>query len=130
MLGLTFDKLLLIGVLAAFLVGPQRLPALASKLATLIKKLRALADTAQDRVREELGDDAELLDWRKLDPGRYDPRRIIREALSDGVGTTTQAPPIVVDPVSETPHDAAGSTGPTTVAASASAPPPPQEHAA
>jgi sec-independent protein translocase protein TatB len=35
---------------------------------------------AKQRLREEVGDD---VDWQQLDPRRYDPRRIVREALLD-----------------------------------------------
>ncbi len=32
-------------------------------------------------MKDELGEGFEDLDWKKLDPRQYDPRRIIREAL-------------------------------------------------
>lgn len=81
MLGLSFDKLLIIGVIAVLIVGPQRLPGYAAKLATFVKALRAMADNAKVRMREEMGPEFEDLDWKRLDPRQYDPRRIIREAL-------------------------------------------------
>jgi sec-independent protein translocase protein TatB len=34
-------------------------------------------------MKDELGEGFEDLDWKKLDPRQYDPRRIIREALLD-----------------------------------------------
>ena len=83
--GLTFDKLLIILVIALFLIGPDRLPALAAQLARLVKTLRGFADGARDRMREEMGPEFDEVDWRKLDPRQYDPRRIIREALLDEV---------------------------------------------
>jgi Sec-independent protein secretion pathway components len=83
--GLTFDKLLIILVIAVFLIGPDRLPALAQQLARLVKTLRGFADGARDRMREEMGPEFDEVDWRKLDPRQYDPRRIIREALLDEV---------------------------------------------
>lgn len=82
MLGLTFDKILVIAVIAVFLLGPQRLPVYAAKLGQLVRNLRSMANNAQDRMREELGPDFDV-DWKKLDPRQYDPRRIIREALLD-----------------------------------------------
>jgi sec-independent protein translocase protein TatB len=82
--GLTFDKLILIAVIAVFLIGPDRLPGYAARLAQLVRQLRTFADGAKDRMREEMGDDFDEVDWRKLDPRQYDPRRIIREALIDG----------------------------------------------
>ena len=98
MLGLTFDKLLIIGLIAVFVVGPQRLPYYASQLARLVKSVRSLADGAKDRMREEMGPDFDDVDWKKLDPRQYDPRRIIREALLDA-----PEPPAVVKPISHAP---------------------------
>ncbi len=83
MFGLTIDKLLIIGVVAVFLVGPERLPHYASQLARLAKSLRSMANGARERMREEMGPDFDEVDWKKLDPRQYDPRRIIREALID-----------------------------------------------
>ncbi|HWH97136.1 MAG TPA: twin-arginine translocase TatA/TatE family subunit [Pseudolysinimonas sp.] len=81
--GLTFDKLLIILVIALFLIGPDRLPGYAAQLARLVKTLRGFADGAKERMREEMGPEFDEVDWRKLDPRQYDPRRIIREALID-----------------------------------------------
>ncbi len=79
--GLTFDKLLIILVVAVFLVGPERLPGYAAQLARLARSLRDLANGAKDRMREEMGPEFDEVDWAKLDPRKYDPRRIIRDAL-------------------------------------------------
>ena len=40
-----------------------------------------MATGAKEQLREEVGDDIADMDWRKLDPRQYDPRRIIKEAL-------------------------------------------------
>jgi sec-independent protein translocase protein TatB len=80
---LTFDKLLIIAVIAVFLIGPDRLPGYAAQLAKLVKSLRGMADGAKERMREEMGPEFDEVDWKKLDPRQYDPRRIIREALTE-----------------------------------------------
>ncbi|MCU1546822.1 MAG: Sec-independent protein translocase TatB [Homoserinimonas sp.] len=95
MLGLTFDKILVIGIIAVFLLGPDRLPHYAAQLARLVRSLRDLANGAKERMRDELGPDFDDVDWKKLDPRQYDPRRIIREALIE----EPEAP--VVKPVAE-----------------------------
>lgn len=77
---MSFEKLLVIGVIAAFLIGPTRLPAYASRLASWVRTLRGVADDVQRRVQEEVGDSVDI-DWRSFDPRQYDPRTIIREAL-------------------------------------------------
>jgi sec-independent protein translocase protein TatB len=79
--GLTFEKLLVIGVIAVFVLGPERLPRYAAQLGRLIRAVRDIANGAKDRVKDEMGEEFNDVDWKKLDPRQYDPRRIIREAL-------------------------------------------------
>jgi sec-independent protein translocase protein TatB len=93
--GLTFEKLLIIGVIAVFLLGPERLPEYASKFAQLIRSLRDMARGAKDRMRDEMGPEFDDVDWQKLDPRQYDPRRIIREALLDDV---PESEPVIKPP--------------------------------
>lgn len=56
-----------------------------------------MANGAKDRMREEMGPEFDEVDWQKLDPRQYDPRRIIREALMDDESGSSgiQAPPAV-----------------------------------
>lgn len=81
MFGLTADKLIIIAVIAVFLLGPERVPMYTAKLAQLVKNVRNMARDAKSRMRDEMGEDFDDVDWKKLDPRQYDPRRIIREAL-------------------------------------------------
>ena len=101
--GLTFEKLMLILVIAAFLLGPERLPRYAEALAGLVRRVRDFAQGARTRMKDEMGDEFDDVDWRQLDPRQYDPRRIIREALLDdqpvpaakaAKATTTAAPAV------------------------------------
>ena len=103
MFGLTFDKLLIIGIIAVFVLGPERLPYYASQLARLVRTVRDMANGAKDRMREEMGPDFDEVDWKKLDPRQYDPRRIIREALleDDTPGSAAGTAVPVVKPVTE-----------------------------
>ncbi len=82
-LGLTWEKILVILVIAAFVVGPERLPRYAEGLARFVRGARDYLSNAKTRVKDEIGDGFDDVDWRTLDPRRYDPRRIIREALLD-----------------------------------------------
>ena len=90
--GLTFDKLLIIAVIAVFLIGPDRLPGYAAQLGRLARSLRDMANGAKDRMREEMGPEFDEVDWTTLDPRKYDPRRIIREALLEDQPTTATTP--------------------------------------
>jgi len=78
--GLSGEKLLILGLIAVFILGPDRLPHYAQQLAKFAKSLKRMADGAKDQLSNEIGEE---LDWKKLDPRQYDPRRIIREALAE-----------------------------------------------
>ena len=110
--GITIEKLLVIGVIAALLVGPERLPRYAESFARLVKRAGDYLRGAKDRMREEVGPEIDELDWRKLDPRQYDPRRIIRDALMDDSPAPARpaAQTVAETPVVETPAaPAAGS---------------------
>jgi sec-independent protein translocase protein TatB len=81
--GLTFEKILVIGIIAMFIFGPDRLPKIAESAAGLVKRARHWVDDTKERVSSELGEDFTEEDWRKLDPRQYDPRRIVRDAWND-----------------------------------------------
>ncbi|MEO0048914.1 MAG: hypothetical protein RL556_246 [Actinomycetota bacterium] len=83
MFGLSGEKLVIILVLAAIVLGPERLPGYAKWLADFVKKVRRFARDARTQLEAESGEDLSEIDWRKLDPRQYDPRRIIRDALLD-----------------------------------------------
>ncbi len=82
-LGINGSELLVLAILAVVILGPEKLPEYAAQLARLVKELRRMATGAKEQLREEVGDDIADMDWRKLDPRQYDPRRIIKEALLD-----------------------------------------------
>ncbi|VXC04480.1 Twin-arginine translocation protein TatB [Microbacterium sp. 8M] len=106
--GITIEKLLVIGVIAALIVGPERLPRYAESFARLVKKAGDYLRGAKERMREEVGPEIDELDWRKLDPRQYDPRRIIRDALLDD---TPVAPRPAAPATPAEPGPAAAATG-------------------
>ncbi|GAB3539490.1 twin-arginine translocase TatA/TatE family subunit [Arthrobacter tecti] len=83
MFGINGYEFLLLALIAVIVLGPERLPEYASQLAQLVKGLRRMATGAREQLRDEVGSDFDDVDWRKLDPRQYDPRRIIKEALLD-----------------------------------------------
>ncbi|MFC8303579.1 Sec-independent protein translocase TatB [Specibacter sp. NPDC057265] len=83
MFGINTPELILILVLALLVIGPTRLPGYVEKLKNLIREVRRMASGARETIKEEAGVDIDDIDWKKLDPRQYDPRRIIREALLD-----------------------------------------------
>ena len=88
MFGLSGEKLLILGLIAVFILGPDRLPHYAQQLARFAKSLKRMADGAKDQLSNEIGEE---LDWKKLDPRQYDPRRIIREALVEDLSPKSPA---------------------------------------
>lgn len=87
-LGINGGELLVLLLVAALVIGPERLPAYAEQLAGWVRRLRGVVRDTRRRVDDELGDAARDVDWAALDPRRYDPRRIVREALLEDVGTS------------------------------------------
>jgi sec-independent protein translocase protein TatB len=82
-LGINGLELVVLAFIAVVVLGPERLPEYAAQLARLVKGLRRMATGAREQLREEVGPELDEVDWRKLDPRQYDPRRIIKEALLD-----------------------------------------------
>ncbi|GAA1404993.1 MULTISPECIES: twin-arginine translocase TatA/TatE family subunit [Oerskovia] len=70
-------------VVAVIVIGPERLPRYAEQLGAFVRTARGFLKDAKERVDDELGDQVGDVDWSKLDPRQYDPRRIVREALLD-----------------------------------------------
>lgn len=85
-------ELLIIVVLAVLLIGPERLPGYAAQLASLVKRGKRLLQDTKARVDTELGPEFKDVDWSKLDPRQYDPRRIVRDALMDDDDAPASAP--------------------------------------
>lgn len=83
MFGINGGELVVLVLLAFLVLGPEKLPEYAQQLARLVKELRRMATGAKEQLREEIGDEIVDMDWKKLDPRQYDPRKIIKEALLD-----------------------------------------------
>lgn len=81
MFGIDAEKLFVLLIIGALVLGPDKLPEYAAKFGRLIRELRRMASGAQEQLRQELGPEFDDIDWKRLDPRQYDPRRIIREAL-------------------------------------------------
>lgn len=92
MFGLTFEKLFLVGIVAAVVIGPQRLPLYAQRLGEYVRAVRRFVDQARA--------DAGVEEWRSdsYDPRRYDPRRIVREAWDERPDVRAPAEPTSFDP--------------------------------
>lgn len=76
-------EFLVLGAVAVVILGPERLPTYAAQLGRMVREARVFARNAREQVRGEMGEDFDDIDWQALDPRRYDPRRIVRDALLD-----------------------------------------------
>lgn len=81
------SEFLIILVIAMLVIGPQRLPEMASQLGQWVRKLKGYAEGMREQVRHELGPEFDEIEWEKYDPRQYDPRKIIRDALLDDTPT-------------------------------------------
>ena len=84
MFGINGGELLILIVVAIIVVGPERMPEYAKQLREWVVGVRTMVDRGRDQLKEEVGDD---VDWSTLDPRQYDPRHIVREALSEPAKT-------------------------------------------
>ncbi len=69
-----------LAILGLILVGPERLPKLASEAAALIRKLQRLAHAATEELRENLGPGYE-----NLQPSDLNPKAFIRKQLTEAL---------------------------------------------
>jgi sec-independent protein translocase protein TatB len=77
-----FGEVMVIAVIALFLVGPERLPKLASDAAHMLRQFREMARNATSSVREELGPEFADVKFEDLNP-----RTFVRKHLLDDLGT-------------------------------------------
>jgi sec-independent protein translocase protein TatB len=80
--GVGLTELAVIAFVAVVVLGPDKLPDLAKQAGQMIRRLRDLANSTRDELREELGPEFSDLELRDLDP-RAIVRRHIMEAMED-----------------------------------------------
>lgn len=104
-------------VLAFLLIGPERLPQVLQQVKKYVREARKMAEGAKGQLREQMGPEFDDIDWKAYDPRQYDPRRIVREALTEpldddddeaGVPVRPEAyrGAAVYDPAKPVPYDA------------------------
>jgi sec-independent protein translocase protein TatB len=71
-----FGEMIGLVVLALILVGPERMPRVASDLAKMIRKVRTMTNTATAEIRENLGPGFEDLKPADLNPKTFIKRHV------------------------------------------------------
>jgi sec-independent protein translocase protein TatB len=89
-LGINGWEALILIVLGVVVLGPERLPEYAAKLAHGVRRLRVMAEGAKVTLKDQLGPEYQDINWRQYDPRQYDPRRIVREALAEPLDYVSQ----------------------------------------
>jgi sec-independent protein translocase protein TatB len=74
-----WGEIVVLGLAALFIFGPERLPTLAKDAATGLKKLREAITGVRGQLHETLGDDFDHL--RDMDLRQYNPKTFIRDQL-------------------------------------------------
>lgn len=85
MFGLSFEKLFVVLVFAAIVVGPSRLPGYASRLADTLRALRSFVDASRHHAETDLGFSLAGAERTLSELRQYTPRRLVQDALrTDG----------------------------------------------
>jgi sec-independent protein translocase protein TatB len=84
-LDLNFTKVLLLGVIALIVFGPERLPVMAAQAGRALRELRKLLDGAKSELQENLPPEFSQLDIADLNPKRFVRKHVLEEITGDGV---------------------------------------------
>ncbi len=83
-LDLNFSKLLVLGVIALVVFGPDRLPGLAAQAGRLLRELRRMAEGATSELQESLGPEFSQFDIADLNPKTFVRKHLLDEVMGDG----------------------------------------------
>lgn len=88
LLDLNVTKLLVLGVVALIVFGPERLPAMAAQAGRALREMRKLLDGAKSELRENLGPEFSEFDITDLNPRHFVRKHLMDELTGDGVLVT------------------------------------------
>lgn len=84
-LDLNFTNLLVLGVIALLVFGPDRLPAVAAQAGRALRELRRIAEGAKSELQENLGPEFSDFDIADLNPRNFVRKHLVDEFTGDGV---------------------------------------------
>ena len=87
-----------LAVLAMFLVGPERLPKVASEAAKWVKKIRELANSATAELKDNLGPGFEDLQPRDLNPKTFVKKQISELLDEENPKSPSNTSKAMIDP--------------------------------
>jgi sec-independent protein translocase protein TatB len=115
-LDLTPEKILVLGVLALVVLGPNRLPGAARTLGRVMGQLKTMSASFQSEVRDALHEPTEAFEsaFGEFDLGRVGNvgQTVRRAVTSTLIPTETPEAPVQPGPASYSPHPVAPQGGP------------------
>ncbi len=87
MFDLSFLKLLVLGVIALVVFGPERLPGMAAQAGRMLRELRIMAEGAKSDLQDSLGADFGDFDIADLNPKHFVRKHLMDELTGDGMLT-------------------------------------------
>src|ERR1700685_3012751 len=82
---LDFSKILVLGVVALLVFGPERLPGLAAQAGRALRELRRMAEGAKSELQENLGPEFSNFDIADLNPKQFVRKHLVDELTGDGM---------------------------------------------
>ena len=87
---LDLPKLLVLGVIALIVFGPDRLPGLAAQAGRALRELRRMAEGAKSELQQNLGPEFSQFDINDINP-RHFVRKHLLDDVSDPIGLSSLA---------------------------------------
>jgi sec-independent protein translocase protein TatB len=84
MFDLSITKILVLGVVALVVFGPERLPLLAAQAGRALRELRRMAEGARSELQENLGPEFSQFDIADLNPRHFVRKHLMDELTGDG----------------------------------------------
>jgi sec-independent protein translocase protein TatB len=90
MFGMGWPEMLVIGIVAVMVFGPDKLPDLARQAGGFLRGLRRMMDDARSDLSRELGDDYDK--FKDLNLRDLNPREFVRKQLTEAVDDAEPKP--------------------------------------
>jgi sec-independent protein translocase protein TatB len=78
-------KIIVLGVVALLVFGPERLPAMAAQAGRMLRELRRMAEGAKAELQDSLPSELSDFDVRDLNPRHFVRKHLVDELTGDGV---------------------------------------------
>jgi sec-independent protein translocase protein TatB len=85
LLDLNFTKLIVLGLVALIVFGPERLPTIAAQAGRALREVRKMLDGAKSELRDNLGPEFSDFDIADLNPRHLVRKHLMDEVTGDGV---------------------------------------------